>query len=238
MERADILRDLTAKGADTAPQHLADLSERLGILTSDLLVVAGQPVPAELLPPERDARVLKELAYRASYCDHAQLAALESFVEALPRGGQDTSPPSAASRVPLARPDAGPFAAVLAGLLRNRGFGPRELPFLGLALSTIYGALTFDRPDEHRWFRLSRLAGPLGWRLPDLLAVADEPFSERPGVAIHCHHLGRIFMAAVPLATEQLIEAVRAADRLDVRQDQGVWRPVAPGFAEECPDTG
>ena len=57
MERAEILRDLAARGADTDPARCAELAARLGMLVSDLLVVARHPVPADLVPPERDARV-------------------------------------------------------------------------------------------------------------------------------------------------------------------------------------
>jgi len=53
---------------------------------------------------------------------------------------------------------------------------------------------------------------------------------------MHCHHLGRVYVAAIPLTTTQLIEAAKQADRLSARPDQGVWRPVAQGFAKECPD--
>ncbi|MFE2069053.1 hypothetical protein ACFXDH_42900 [Streptomyces sp. NPDC059467] len=72
--------------------------------------------------------------------------------------------------------------------------------------------------------------------LPDLFAVADEPYSEELRPVLHCHHLGRVFAAAVPLSTAQLVEAAEEADRLSVREDHGVWRPVSQGFAEECPD--
>ncbi|MEV7783261.1 hypothetical protein [Kitasatospora sp. NPDC088351] len=46
----------------------------------------------------------------------------------------------------------------------------------------------------------------------------------------------RVFTAAVPLTTAQLIETAEEADRLSVREDHGVWQPVSQGFAEECPD--
>jgi hypothetical protein len=80
------------------------------------------------------------------------------------------------------------------------------------------------------------MAGPLGWKFEDLLAVAGDPFSERRRYVVHCHHLGQVFMAAVGLTTGQLIEAARQADRLSGRLNQGAWRPVANGFAGECPD--
>jgi hypothetical protein len=60
MERAQLLRDLAARGADTDPARCAALAASLGMLVSDLLVIAGHPVPADLRPPERDARVMRE----------------------------------------------------------------------------------------------------------------------------------------------------------------------------------
>jgi hypothetical protein len=61
-------------------------------------------------------------------------------------------------------------------------------------------------PSPHRLQQLSAVAGPLGRTLPDLFAVADEPYSEELRPMLHCHHLGRVFAAAVPLTTAQLIE--------------------------------
>lgn len=228
MDRVDILKDLKAHGAD--PGRCAELAKTLGMLASDLLVVAGHPVPADLLPPERDLRVVREFAYRVSYCDHAQLAALVTFIHTLPATlskapAEEFGPPNATS-----------FAAVLNGLLRNRGFGPRELPFTGLSLSTIHKMLRLDRHDEHRWPTLSKMAGPLGWEFLDLIAVAGEPLSDRPRPVIHCRHLGQVYTAAIRLTTEQLIESSEQADRLSRRPDQGAWRPVSEGFAAECPD--
>ena len=72
---------------------------------------------------------------------------------------------------------------VLDGLMVNRGFGLKELPFMGLSRSTICGALIADERDEHRWPRLDKMAGTLGWRFEDLLAVADEPPSGRRATA-------------------------------------------------------
>lgn len=206
------------------------------MLASDLLVVAGHPVPSDLLPPERDPEVVKEFAYRATFCDHAQMAALVDFIHSLPTAGPEPSPVVTAPKRAYAQPGAGHFAKVLDGLMRNRGFGLKELPFTGLSVSTIYGALTRDRQSEHRWYRLSNLAGPLGWKFRDLLAVADEPFSDRPRYAMHCHHLGYVFMAAIRLTTEQLITAAKQTDRLSMRQDQGAWRPFSDGFFKDCPD--
>lgn len=119
---------------------------------------------------------MKEFAYRASYCDHEQMAALIDFIRALPAAPADPAAPAAADRRAYADPDAGHFAAIFDGLMRNRGFGPKELPFMGLSLSTIlHSMLTRDSRNEHRWYQLSNVAGPLGWRFEDLTAVAHEP---------------------------------------------------------------
>jgi hypothetical protein len=68
------------------------------------------------------------------------------------------SPLAGPGHTVYARPDAGHFAAILEGLMRNRGCGPRELPFMGVSLSTSYGSmLTYDRRDVYRWFRLGRV---------------------------------------------------------------------------------
>ncbi|WP_420000209.1 hypothetical protein [Streptomyces boninensis] len=79
MDRGTILSGLAASGIDTAPQGLAELAAELDIPTADLLVVAGHPVPADFLPPQRDAKVMKQFAYRVSYCDHTQLTALTPY---------------------------------------------------------------------------------------------------------------------------------------------------------------
>jgi hypothetical protein len=57
---------------------------------------AGALVPdyikAQLLsPPQRDTRVIKEFAYRASYCGHAQMAALIDFIRTPPAAPTDPS---------------------------------------------------------------------------------------------------------------------------------------------------
>ncbi|WP_187285827.1 MULTISPECIES: hypothetical protein [unclassified Streptomyces] len=75
MERATILSSLAASGADATPQRLTELAAELDLPAADLFVVAGHPVRTELLPPERGARVMRQFAYRVSYCDHSQLAA-------------------------------------------------------------------------------------------------------------------------------------------------------------------
>ncbi|MGW4028800.1 hypothetical protein ACWEFL_05665 [Streptomyces sp. NPDC004838] len=80
------------------------------------------------------------------------------------------------------------------------------------------------------------MAGPLGRTLPDLFAVAGEPYPEELRPMLHCHHLGRVFAAAVPVTTTQPIETAQEADRLSVREDHGIWHPVSQGLAGECPD--
>jgi hypothetical protein len=69
------------RGADTDPARCAELAVSLGMLVSDLLVVAGHPVPGEPPPPRRNARFMKEFGYRVAHCDHAQMAALVDFDE-------------------------------------------------------------------------------------------------------------------------------------------------------------
>ncbi|MFB7244269.1 hypothetical protein CW362_24630 [Streptomyces populi] len=234
MERAIILSGLAASGTDTAPRRVVELADGLGIPAADLLAVAGHPVPAELLPPKRDTRVLRQFAYRVSHCGHSQLAALETFVRSLPRVAAPE--PFVQQAWPGRRPPETRFAAVLCALVRNRGFAIGDLPFMGLSLSTLYGMVWRWDPSPHRRQQLSAVAGPLGWTLPDLFAVADEPYSEEIRPMLHCHHLGRVLAAAVPLSTAQLIETAEEADRLSARQEHGVWRPVSQGFAEECPD--
>ncbi|MEV8454871.1 hypothetical protein AB0467_30680 [Streptomyces sp. NPDC052095] len=236
MERTALLGHLatTATATGTAPQRLTELSVELGIPAADLLVVAGHPVPAELLPPGRDAEVMRRFAYAASHCDHAQLAELRVFVSSLPRTA--VAEPFVRPTWSGHRPAATRTAAILVGLIRNRGFGLRELPFMGLSRSTLLGMVSRCDPSPYRWQQLSALAGPLGWRLPDLFAVAGEPYPPDARPMVHCHHLGRVFEAAVPLSTAQLIEATAEADRLSAREEHGVWQPVSQGFAEECPD--
>lgn len=117
MERTAILRSLAASGTGTAPQRLIALAAELDIPAADLLVVAGHAVPAELLPPERDARVMRQFAYGVSYCDHAQLGALEAFVRSLPRVASPE--PFVQPPLPGRRPAETRLAAAL-GALRRR----------------------------------------------------------------------------------------------------------------------
>ncbi|MFC9947800.1 hypothetical protein [Streptomyces pratensis] len=177
---------------------------------------------------------MRQFAYLVSYCDHAQLAALEAFVRTLPRAA--TPGPFVQPPWPGPRPAETRLAAVLGALIRNRGFRIRELPFMGLSRSTLHSMVRRCDPGPHRRQQLSAVAGPLGWNLPDLFAIADEPHTAELRPMLHCHHLGRVFAAAVPLTTAQLIETAKEAERLSVREDHGIWQPVSQGFAEECPD--
>ncbi|MGW2826225.1 hypothetical protein ACWC24_35350 [Streptomyces sp. NPDC001443] len=188
----------------------------------------------EIGAPERDAKVLRQFAYRVSFCDHSQLAALEAFVRSLPRAAAPQ--PFVQPPWPGLRPAETRFATVLGELIRNRGFGIRELPFTELSLSTLYKMARRWDPSPHRRHQPCASAGPLGWTLPDLFAVADEPYSEELRPILRCHHLGRVFTAAVPLTTAQLIESAQEADRLSMRENHGAWQPVPQGSAAECPD--
>jgi hypothetical protein len=170
---------------------------------------------------------MSAFTYRVTYCNHTQLAALREFLLALPDEG--TTRESEPARDP-ADPD--PFPAVLHGLMRNRGFGVREFPFVGLSVSTIRGML------GGAWHRLSQLqavAGPLGWSMEDLAILAGEPMRSLDYGPMFCHHLGAVFLAAVPCTTEQLVRAGGEADRLSAREDQGAWQPVSRGIYD-CPD--
>ncbi|MFE6082679.1 hypothetical protein [Streptomyces virginiae] len=177
---------------------------------------------------------MKQFAYLASHCDHAQLAALEGFVGSLPdikAPGPFVQPTS-----PYLTPTESGLAAVFNGMIRNRGFGIRELPFLGLSLSTLRRMVEDWQPTPNRRYELCAIAGPLGWQLPDLFAVVGEPYSPDLRPVQLCRHVGRVFTAAVPLTTSQLIECAQEAGRLSARENHGAWQPVSQGFVAECPD--
>lgn len=57
----------------------------------------------------------------------------------------------------------------------------------------------------------------------------------RPGedCSVLCHHVGRVYIAATPLTTTQLMQACVEADRMSGRLDEGVWKPWAE---DRCPD--
>jgi hypothetical protein len=50
-----------------------------------------------------------------------------------------------------------------------------------------------------------------------------------------CHHVGRAYMAAIPLTTSQVVQAAEEADRLSGRPDHGAWQPWN-AETDACPD--
>ncbi|MBG0565572.1 hypothetical protein [Actinoplanes aureus] len=227
MARTEVLRGLLDHGRDFDTPRLERHAAELGLPLADVFVVAGHPVPGHLLPPDRDKTVMRAFVYRVTYCNHPQLAALREYLLALPDEG--TTPRPRPARDPA---DPNPFPAVLHGLMGNRGFDVREFPFVGLSRSTVRGML------GGAWHQLSQLqavAGPLGWTLEDLAALAGEPLRPLEHGPMFCHHLGAVFLAAVPRTTEQLVRAAGEADRLSAREDHGAWQPVSQGIYD-CPD--
>jgi hypothetical protein len=151
MTRGEVLRDLRDNGRRYDTPRLEELATEFGLPVADMLVVAGHPVSGYLLPPDRDADIMRAFTYRVTYCNHPQLAALREFLLASPDEG--TPPQSRPARDP-ADPD--PFPAILDGLMRNRGFGVREFPFVGLSIPTVRGRL---RGGWHRLSQLQAVAG-------------------------------------------------------------------------------
>ncbi|MEU8800572.1 hypothetical protein [Spirillospora sp. NPDC048819] len=234
MARAEVLRDLVARGRQFDAARLHSLADELNLPISDVFVIAGHPVPAHLLPPARDREVMREFAYRVTYCDHALLASLTDFVSNLV-----STTPAPAAEMPVdaevAPPGTSGFPRILSGLLRNRGFGLSELPFAGLSRSTINGMLS------GRWYSLRQLkamAGPLGWTSEDLTAVAGEPLGAYNAGSVLCRHVGKVYVAAIPLTTAQLIQAAVEADRLSGREDRGAWQPWAENLCPDEPSPG
>ena len=226
MRRTEVLRDLLDNGRDYDTPRLEQLAAEFRLPVADVLVVAGHPVPGYLLPPDRDKDVMRAFTYRVMYCNHPQLAALREFLLALPNEGATPEPRQA--RDP-ADPD--PFPAILSDLMRNRGFGVREFPFVGLSMTTVVGML---RGKWHWLSQLQAVAGPLGWSMEDLAILAGEPLRPLDHGPMFCHHVGAVFAAAVPCTTEQLARAAREADRLSAREDHGAWQPVSQGI-DDCP---
>jgi hypothetical protein len=233
MQRSDVLWSLLRGGAEAA--RCAEVAAELGLPEADMLVVAGLPVPERLLPPEREG--LREFAYRVTYCDHEQLTALTEFIVELPDlrlAGQGVwMGPSK-----YVRPDPEDFARVLDGLIANRGFTVRQLPFTGLSRATIHGMLSTVRQGRFWSQSVHAMAGVLGWAFEDLGAIAKVELSGFDACGELCRHVGQVFTAAVPLTTEQLALATAEADRLSARRDQGAWRPVVYGRIRECPVDG
>jgi hypothetical protein len=170
---------------------------------------------------------MREFTYRVTYCNHPQLAALHEFLLALPHEGAASEPWPA--RDPT---DPDPFPAILGGLMHSRGFGVREFPFVALSRSTIRGML---HGAWHSLPQLQKVAGPLGWRLEDLATLAGEPLQPLGFSPMFCHHVGAVFLAAVPCTSDQLALAAREADWLSARVDHGAWQPVSQGI-DDCPD--
>ncbi|MFF5225451.1 hypothetical protein [Dactylosporangium sp. NPDC000521] len=80
------------------------------------------------------------------------------------------------------------------------------------------------------------MAGPLGWGVEDLTALVGEPLRSLDHGPIRCHHVGAVFLAAVPRTTGQLVRAAHEADRLSAREGHGAWRPVPYGIGD-CLDS-
>ncbi|MYT72992.1 MULTISPECIES: hypothetical protein [unclassified Streptomyces] len=231
-ERADVLRGLAVDGRDSAPADLCVLAADLGMLTADVLVVAGHEVPTRLLPPRRSSEAMRGFGYRVTHCDHAALASLRDFVLALPETDH-VSALAGPERVEETGASTARFSRTLDGLMRNRGLTALTMPFTGLSTSTVL-CMLHGRPL--RLQQLKAMAGPIGWTLQDLAAVAGVPLGEFDDCSVLCRHVGEVFIAAVRLDTEQLILAGAEADRLSGRVDQGMWQPVAYGLRETCPD--
>lgn len=94
---------------------------------------------------------------------------------------------------------------------------------------------TYRPVGRHRLSQLQAVAGPLGWSTEDLATLAGEPLQPLEYGPMFCHHVGAVFLAAVPRTTDQLVQAAREADRLSARQDHGAWQPVSEG-TYDCPD--
>ncbi|MGW9212310.1 hypothetical protein ACWGR4_35770 [Embleya sp. NPDC055664] len=244
MTRTDVLRDLVVSGRTFDVARLGAVAAELGLPVSDVFVLAGQPVPARLLPPVRSAEALETFAYNVTFCGHAQLAVLEGFVSALAAGSRApgaesmeetaTVPEVGSSPVSTTSPGVDGFARILAGLMANRGFGREELPFTGLSQSTIRRMLHGHGGSSQS---VEAMSAVLGWTFVDLAAVADVPVRPFSSCAVLCHHVGRVYVAAIPLTTAQLVRAAEEADRLSGRIDQGVWKPwsAAARRGEPCP---
>ncbi|MEU8003538.1 hypothetical protein AB0B66_20465 [Catellatospora sp. NPDC049111] len=224
--RAQALRDLLENGRDHDTPRLEAVAVELGLPLADVLLLAGHPIPGRLLPPQRDLEVLREFGYRVSFCGHPQLAALCELLSSMPDEGAAPE-----SRPPRDAADPGPFPAVLDGIMRNRGLGLRELPFVGLSDSTIRAMLGGGWRGLNE---MQHLGGPLGWRLEDLAFIAGEPMRTLGHGPLLCRHVGAVFLAAVPRTTRQLVLAAREADRLSAREEQGWWQPVSYGV-DACP---
>src|SRR6266540_964197 len=228
MTRTDVLRDLLDHGRDYDMPRLEQLAAALGLPVADVLVVAGHPVQGRLLPPDRDGDVVRAFAYRVTFCNHPQLAALREFLRALPDVG--AAPESRPAR-DLA--DRDPFPAILQGLMDNRGFGVymssrssgcRGAPSWACCAGSGTGWCSYTRWPG-RWDGVWRTWPPS--RARNCTSQCHFPML--------CHHVGAVFVAAVPRTTEQLVHTAREADRLSAREDHGAWQPFSEGI-DDCPD--
>lgn len=199
MKRAEVLRELVDNGPGYGREQLYELAAELDLLVSDVLVVAGHPVPAHLRPPARDRDVMRAFAKQFVTMDHAHLAAVKNLVVAL---GSANPAPEGPDSAPAGRA----FHEIFNGLLHNRGLDARSMPFTGLSMSTIHGVAD---GRSHSLQQLSVVAGPLAWQFDDLVAVADEPPGHFGSCPTMCRHVGEIFIAAIPLTTSQLVKATR-----------------------------
>ncbi|MFI6156692.1 hypothetical protein ACIBCA_28880 [Kitasatospora sp. NPDC051170] len=235
MDRSAVLRSLVTNGTATEPARLAELAGELDLPVADLLVVAGHPVPPELLPPERDAKVMQEFARRVGECEHDRLAELESYVRSLPH--LDAPGPFVQTHRGNWKPAESGFAAVVNGLIRNRGFGVAELPFMGLSRPTVVAMVQRWSPaGRNSRFELCALAGAVGWTWPDLFAIAGEPYDEGYRQSALCRHVGMLFAAAVHLTTDQLIEATTVAAGMRIKDHErgpGPWQHVCLGWRDD-----
>ncbi|QKW18848.1 hypothetical protein HUT16_06995 [Kitasatospora sp. NA04385] len=240
-ERLATLRAFAADGSAFPSAQLAVLAVELDLPLADLYAAAGREVPVELLPPERDDRTLGDFARWVTYCDHGQLAAIEAHVRALP-----PVPDVPRQAVPLPfspwfgeaelAPAEHGFAATLLGMIRNRGFSLYSIPFMGLSRSTILDMVRTWDSDGRRQYQLLGLTGPLGWPLPELFALAGQPWSPEFRPHSPCRHTGRVYTAATHLTTGQLAAATGELTRINRDLPRGVWQPNPEDRTTECPD--
>ncbi|RSM84893.1 hypothetical protein DMH04_18675 [Kibdelosporangium aridum] len=224
MTRAEVLQDLLANGTEHSSGTLRRSAAELDLPLADLLVIAGHPVPAHLRPPERDPEAVYAFINRGTYFSHSQLASLKDFVVSL---AEERPAVEAVESAALIRKPSG-SGEIVTGFIQNRGFPVDRLHYVtALAKSTIR-RLLHGSPIGPRALRV--VAFLLGWRFADLAVVAGvEP---EPGEVVRglpCHHLGQVFIAAIPLTTEQLWQAVAEADRIGDERTNN---------RDTCPDTG
>ncbi len=65
--------------------------------------------------------------------------------------------------------------------------------------------------------------------------MAGEPRGDGGVAGTLCRHVGQVYVAAIPLTSEQLLQAAIEADRLSSREHHGAWKPF--NFQPDpCPD--